>query len=85
MVAVEPSGIREKAADHSHPRVVGMDDALPDLKSLRALGRHFAPTVLEMRGLRTYPGSAGQHIFEPDFVSVQETAKPIVLSREYLS
>ena len=33
----------------------------------------------------TYPGTAGQQIFEPDFVPVQVTGKRIVLSREYLS
>ena len=46
VVAVEPSDMREKAADRSHPRVVWMDDALPDLKSLRALGRRFDLVML---------------------------------------
>lgn len=46
VVAVEPSDMREKAADRSHPRVVWMDDALPDLKSLRALGRRFDLVLL---------------------------------------
>ncbi len=46
VVAVEPSDMREKAADSSHPSVVWMDDALPDLKSLRALGRRFDLVML---------------------------------------
>ena len=43
---MEPSNMREKAADSSHSRVVWMDDALPDLKSLRALGRRFDLVML---------------------------------------
>ena len=41
VVAVEPSKLRNLAAERSHPRVVWMDDALPDLRALRALGRRF--------------------------------------------
>ena len=41
VVAVEPSAMRDKAAAESHPRVTWLDDALPGLKSLRALGRRF--------------------------------------------
>ena len=41
VVAVEPSALRNLAADRSHPRVVWMNDALPDLRILRALGRRF--------------------------------------------
>ncbi len=41
VVAVEPSTLRNLAAERSHPRVVWMDDALPDLRVLRALGRRF--------------------------------------------
>ena len=41
VVAVEPSALRTLAAERAHPRVVWMDDALPDLRSLRALGRRF--------------------------------------------
>lgn len=41
VVAVEPSALRDLAAPKSHPRVVWMKDALPDLRALRALGRRF--------------------------------------------
>ena len=41
VVAVEPSTLRKLAAERAHPRVVWMDDALPDLRVLRALGRRF--------------------------------------------
>lgn len=41
VVAVEPSALRNLAAERAHPRVVWMDDALPDLRALRALGRRF--------------------------------------------
>ena len=42
VVAVEPSALRDRAARDSHQRVVWMNDALPDLRALRALGRRFA-------------------------------------------
>ena len=41
VVAVEPSALRNHAEERSHPRVVWMNDALPDLRGLRALGRRF--------------------------------------------
>ncbi len=41
VVAVEPSALRNLAAERSHPRVVWMNDSLPDLRVLRALGRRF--------------------------------------------
>ena len=41
VLAVEPSKLRESGEQHSHPRVAWLDDALPDLKRLRALGRRF--------------------------------------------
>lgn len=41
VVAVEPSAMREKAVRDSHDRVVWMNDSLPDLRQLRALGRRF--------------------------------------------
>ena len=41
VVAVEPSAMRDKAAEESHPRVTWLNDTLPGLKSLRALGRRF--------------------------------------------
>lgn len=41
VLAVEPSKFREKGQEESLPRVAWLDDALPDLKKLRALGRRF--------------------------------------------
>jgi len=41
VVAVEPSALRNLAARRAHPGVVWMDDTLPDLRVLRALGRRF--------------------------------------------
>jgi len=41
VLAVEPSKLREKGEALSHPKVAWLDDTLPDLKQLRALGRHF--------------------------------------------
>lgn len=46
VVAVEPSALRNLAAKRAHPRVVWMDDALPDLRALRALGRRFDLVLL---------------------------------------
>ena len=46
VVAVEPSALRNLAAERAHPRVVWMDDALPDLRALRALGRRFDLVLL---------------------------------------
>ncbi len=41
VVAVEPSKVRELAEQTSHVRVTWLDDSLPDLKRLRALGHRF--------------------------------------------
>ncbi len=41
VLAVEPSKLREKGEEHSHPKVAWLDDTLPELKRLRALGRCF--------------------------------------------
>ncbi len=41
VVAVEPSALRDLAAERSDPHVVWMNDSLPDLRDLRALGRRF--------------------------------------------
>ena len=41
VVAVEPSRLREYAKEVSHSRVTWLDDSLPDLKQLRALGHRF--------------------------------------------
>ncbi len=41
VLAVEPSDLREPGEEKSNPRVTWLDDALPDLQKLRALGRRF--------------------------------------------
>ncbi len=41
VLAVEPSRLREKGEAHSHPKVAWLDDTLPELKRLRALGHCF--------------------------------------------
>lgn len=41
VVAVEPSKLRHLAEQKSHSRVVWLDDALPGLKKLRALGHRY--------------------------------------------
>ena len=41
VVAVEPSTMRDKAAAAAHPKVTWLNDALPGLTALRALGRKF--------------------------------------------
>ncbi len=41
VVAVEPSRFREPGKRHAHPRVTWLEDALPELGKLRALGRRF--------------------------------------------
>ena len=40
-LAVEPSAFRERDSRDLHQRIVWMNDALPDLRNLRALGRGF--------------------------------------------
>ena len=55
VVAVEPSAVREQAAARSHPRVVWMNDALPDLRNLRALGRRFDLILLSAVWMHVAP------------------------------
>ena len=55
VVAVEPSALRNLAAERSHPRVVWMDDALPDLRVLRALGRRFDLILLSAVWMHVAP------------------------------
>ena len=55
VVAVEPSALRDLAAPESHPRVVWMNDALPDLRALRALGRRFDLILLSAVWMHVAP------------------------------
>ncbi len=55
VVAVEPSALRNLAAERAHPRVVWMDDALPDLRALRALGRRFDLILLSAVWMHVAP------------------------------
>ncbi|MDE2846640.1 MAG: class I SAM-dependent methyltransferase [Gemmatimonadota bacterium] len=55
VVAVEPSALRNLAAGRSHPRVVWMDEALPDLRALRALGRRFDLVLLSAVWMHVAP------------------------------
>lgn len=55
VVAVEPSALRNLAAVRAHPRVVWMDDALPDLRALRALGRRFDLILLSAVWMHVAP------------------------------
>ena len=57
VVAVEPSSLREKAAARSHPRVIWLNDALPDLRALRALGRRFDLILLSAVWMHVAPKS----------------------------
>ncbi len=55
VVAVEPSALRDRAAHDSHQRVVWMNDALPDLRTLRALGRRFDLVLLSAVWMHVAP------------------------------
>ncbi len=55
VVAVEPSALRDRAAGRSHPRVVWLNDALPDLRALRALGRRFDLILLSAVWMHVAP------------------------------
>ncbi len=55
VVAVEPSAMRDKAAEESHPRVTWLNDTLPGLKSLRALGRRFDLILLSAVWMHVAP------------------------------
>lgn len=55
VVAMEPSSLRNLAVDRSHPRVVWMNDTLPDLRNLRALGRRFDLILLSAVWMHVAP------------------------------
>ena len=55
VVAVEPSALRDRAARDSHQRVVWMNDVLPDLRNLRALGRRFDLILLSAVWMHVAP------------------------------
>ncbi len=55
VVAVEPSALCDRAARDSHQRVVWMKDALPDLRTLRALGRRFDLVLLSAVWMHVTP------------------------------
>ena len=55
VVAVEPSTLRDRATRDSHQRVVWMNDALPDLRNLRALGRRFDLILLSAVWMHVAP------------------------------
>ena len=55
VVAVEPSIFRDQAARDSHQRVVWMNDALPDLRTLRARGRRFDLILLSAVWMHVAP------------------------------
>ena len=57
VVAAEPSTLRELAVDAAHPRVVWMNDALSDLRDLRALGRRFDLILLSAVWMHVAPKS----------------------------
>ena len=54
-MAVDPSTLRDRAARDSHQRVVWMNDALPDLRTLRALGRRFDLILLSAVWMHVAP------------------------------
>ena len=55
VVAVEPSAMREKAAAAAHSRVTWLNDALPGLNALRALGRRFDLILLSAVWMHVAP------------------------------
>ena len=55
VVAAEPSTLRELAVDGAHPRVVWINDALPGLRHLRALGRRFDLILLSAVWMHVAP------------------------------
>src|SRR6056297_1142426 len=58
VIAVEPSaGMREQAMSQSHPNVTWLDDSLPDLKTLRAMGHRFDLVLLSAVWMHVAPGS----------------------------
>lgn len=58
VVAVEPSAaMRELARAESHPNITWLDDALPELKTLRSLGHRFDLILLSAVWMHLLPGS----------------------------
>jgi SAM-dependent methyltransferase len=58
VIAVEPSGaMREQAMGHSRPGITWLDDSLPDLKKLRAMGHRFDLVLLSAVWMHLPPGS----------------------------
>ncbi len=57
VIAVEPSrGMRELAIPKSHPNVTWLDDSLPELSRLRALGHRFDLVLLSAVWMHVPPG-----------------------------
>ena len=52
---MEPSTLRDRATRDSHQRVVWMNDALPDLRTLRGLGRRFDLILLSAVWMHVAP------------------------------
>lgn len=74
VVAVEPSSqMRRLAATESHPNVTWLDDALPRLDKLRALGQRFDLILLSAVWMHVPPGSLTR---ERAFRILTELLKP---------
>ena len=74
VVAVEPSAsMRELAASRSHPNVTWLDDALPRLDRLRAIGYRFDLIILGAVWMHLPPGRATR---ERAFRILTELLKP---------
>jgi SAM-dependent methyltransferase len=72
VVAVEPSSnMRELAMATSHPNVTWLDDSLPDLKKLRALGHRFDLVLLSAVWMHVPPNAR-----ERTFRILSELLKP---------
>ncbi len=62
VLAVEPSKLREPGQAQAHPRVAWLDDRLPELPRLRALGRRFDLVLLRSVWMHV-PGSEQERAF----------------------
>ncbi|MFN2328204.1 MAG: methyltransferase domain-containing protein [Chromatocurvus sp.] len=72
VIAVEPSaGMRAQGEASSHPNVTWLDDSLPELRKLRAMGHRFDLILLSAVWMHVAPGSR-----ERAFRSVTELLKP---------
>jgi SAM-dependent methyltransferase len=57
LIAVEPSaGMREQAQESAHPKVTWLDDSLPELRRLRAMGHRFDLILLSAVWMHLAPG-----------------------------